>query len=340
MKISFNLILISLFAGIAFNCNAQSTPFVPKSFEIPPVLETEQFRIRMLTVNDVVKDYDAVMSSIDHLKATFPGSSWPSKELTLEQDLIDLGWHQKEFQKRSSFAYTVMNPDETQCLGCVYINPCARPEFDAVVYLWVRASAFEDGLDPLLFDCIQKWIENDWPFSNVAYPGREIPWDIWEEESNSEVAKKFIDAFYSFNSELLNELLYDAEDSRAGILYYQKWAECGNYEIIERTEFIEVNDSIIKCPVKVKDDLIGALNIDFFVTDTFQLIISQGIIKAVTNSSNDPELYYEAQEWVKNNRPELIKIPCEGIWEDGLTPCDCVKAMVEGFKEFMRIRNI
>jgi hypothetical protein len=81
---------------------AQSAnPFVPKDFQVPATLETKEFRLRMLTVNDVVKDYDAVMTSVEHLKTIWPTSSWP-EGLTFEQDLIDLGWHQKEFQRRRS----------------------------------------------------------------------------------------------------------------------------------------------------------------------------------------------------------------------------------------------
>ena len=161
---------------------SQDLPFVPDEFEVPELLENQYFRIRMLTVNDVVKDYDAVMSSIDHLQGVFgPKSTWPKAELTLEQDLIDLGWHQKEFQRRSSFAYTVMNGDESVCLGCIYIDPTSKPGYDAEIYLWVRKTAFENGLDPILFDTVKKWIKNDWPFNEVAYPGREISWEKWEQ---------------------------------------------------------------------------------------------------------------------------------------------------------------
>ena len=161
---------------------AQSNhPFVPKDFKIPENLETEKFRLRMLTVNDVVKDYDAVITSIEHLQGVFGStSSWPANDLTFEQDLIDLGWHQKEFQRRSSFAYTVMNLDESLCLGCVYINPTMKKDFDAVVYLWVRKSEFDKGLDPILFDAVKSWIEKEWPFKNVAYLGRDIEWKVWE----------------------------------------------------------------------------------------------------------------------------------------------------------------
>lgn len=42
--------------------------FLPKDFMIPQQLETNRLRLRMLKVSDIVKDYDAVMSSIDHLQ--------------------------------------------------------------------------------------------------------------------------------------------------------------------------------------------------------------------------------------------------------------------------------
>ena len=156
-------------------------PFVPSNFLIPEKLEMDNFRIRMLTVNDVVKDYEAVMTSVDHLQGYFGASSkWPTLELSFEQDLIDLGWHQKEFQKRSSFAYTVMNCSESICLGCVYIYPTLKRDFEAEVYLWVRKSEFEKGLDPILYDTVKNWIANEWPFKNVAFPGRGIDWGAWE----------------------------------------------------------------------------------------------------------------------------------------------------------------
>lgn len=123
--------------------------FIPTDFKIPEVLETDRFRLRMLTVNDVVKDYDAVMTSIEHLQKTKPfgpNHKWPTKDLTFEQNLIDLGWHQKEFQNRTSFAYTVMNLDETECLGCMYIYPSSNPKYDAMVIMWVRQSELANGL--------------------------------------------------------------------------------------------------------------------------------------------------------------------------------------------------
>ena len=48
--------------------------------------------IRPLHVNDAVIDYDAVMTSIDTIRDSYwraPG--WPYDDLTLMQNLIDLG---------------------------------------------------------------------------------------------------------------------------------------------------------------------------------------------------------------------------------------------------------
>ncbi|MGB5361335.1 MAG: GNAT family N-acetyltransferase [Eudoraea sp.] len=168
------------FTMLFFTVFSQNPLFVPVDFVVPDTLENEHLRIRMLTVNDVVKDYDAVMTSIDHLKEIYPTSSWPSKDLTFEQDLIDLGWHQKEFQMRSSFAYTVVSPDETEVIGCLYINPTTKGDYDASISMWIRTSMLDKGLDAILFNSVKDWIERDWPFKKVAYPGREISWEKWK----------------------------------------------------------------------------------------------------------------------------------------------------------------
>jgi hypothetical protein len=146
---------------------------VPPDFTVPSGLETGEFRLRMLTVNDVVKDYDAVMSSAPILRAMFPDwGGWP-EGLTLEQNLIDLGWHQKEFQRRRSFAYTVVSPDESRVMGCVYVSP-SEDGYDAEVHFWTRESAVGDPADTALQAAVTAWIASAWPFARVAYPGRRI----------------------------------------------------------------------------------------------------------------------------------------------------------------------
>jgi hypothetical protein len=155
-------------------------------------------------------------------------------------------------------------------------------------------------------------------------------------EAQIAIANGFIDAFYSFDRDSLETVLANAQSSQPNILYYQKWAQCGHYKVITRHDCIVKNDSLVVCPVTVKDDLMSGLEIDFNVTDTFHLAITNGQIQSITNSSNDPAVYYEAKHWVKQNHPELIEQPCEGIWNGGPTPCECIEGMIAGFKDFVK----
>ena len=78
----------------------------------------------------------------------------------------------------------------------------------------------------------------------------------------------------------------------------------------------------------------GALGIDFDVTDTFHLSFSEGQIVSVQTSSNDLQVFLDAEKWVWRERAELVREPCEGYFEGGPTPGKCVQAMVKGFAEF------
>lgn len=138
---------------------------LPDGFTPPGRLEHERFRLRMLSVDDVDLDYEAVLERVGP-DGTFLGSPG----LTHRQNLVDLGWHEKEFQLRRSFAYTVVSPDESRVLGCVYVY--ADAEADAVVRLWVRRDAWHDGLDPILERAVREWIAREWPFERVRWPDR------------------------------------------------------------------------------------------------------------------------------------------------------------------------
>jgi hypothetical protein len=139
---------------------------VTEDFDVPAGLEHERFRLRKLTVDDVVKDFDAISSRVDHL-----GVSQPPFVPTIELNLVDLGWHQKEFELRRSFAYTVVAPDESEVLGCVYLDPSET--HDAQIKLWVRQSAWDNGLDPVLEATVREWVAMRWPFQRVTFGERD-----------------------------------------------------------------------------------------------------------------------------------------------------------------------
>jgi hypothetical protein len=151
---------------------------VPDSFTVPEKLETPDFRIRKLRYHDAELDYEAVMSSIDIIQKT-RGGDWPTTELTYEDDQIDLAWHQREFENRTSFAYTVMSLDETECLGCLYLyQPGWRGEktkdADVDVSFWVTQAAYDKGLYPVLYRTIDDWLKT-WPFKKITYSNEVIP---------------------------------------------------------------------------------------------------------------------------------------------------------------------
>ena len=160
-----------------------------------------------------------------------------------------------------------------------------------------------------------------------------------DRENNIVVANEFIDIFYSYNAGKLDSALAYARESRPAILYYQGWAEGGNYSVIKRPPCLAANDSMVVCPVTVEDDLLLALESTFQVTDTFYITVRGDKILSVDTGSNDPAIYYEAREWVRENRPELIEEACKGMWADGTTPGDCVRAMVKGYAAFIAARK-
>ena len=77
-------------------------------------------------------------------------------------------------------AKVILTPDESKVVICAYINPTHKSHFDAEVYLWVRQSKLESGLDDRLFESVNKWLDECWKFSNPVFPGRVIASEEWD----------------------------------------------------------------------------------------------------------------------------------------------------------------
>jgi hypothetical protein len=322
---------------------ARQTNFIPDSFEPPTRIEGDGFRVVPLGPDLVDIDFAAYMSSIEHLQQTFSRSTrWPHAGITAADAMLDMTNEQTRFQNRESFAYAVLTPDGARERGCVYVYPSPRPGFDAMVRLWVTKAEYDAGFDGELYEWVQNWVADAWPFGSVAYPGRAIDWATWESlpETGSTIrnlatAETFIDAFYAFDAGLLAPLLEDAPESKQGILNYQAWAEGGNYRIVDRGACAADEAGVIRCPITVQDDPVLALKTGFDVTDTFALTFVKGAIVQIDTSSNDQPIYYQAREWVKTNMPEVMEGPCKGFGTDAAaTPGDCARAMTAGYRAF------
>ncbi|MCU0869189.1 MAG: GNAT family N-acetyltransferase [Burkholderiales bacterium] len=138
---------------------------------------TDRFVVRPLRATDALQDWDAVMEAPARLRGVFgPGSDWPPDDLSLAQDWIDLAWHEKEFQMRTSFAWTVTAIDGARVLGCAYLFPATCADVDAEAYQWVRPS-LRTALDAVLDRALRQWLAAALPALRIAWPGRDRPWD-------------------------------------------------------------------------------------------------------------------------------------------------------------------
>ena len=159
--------------------------FYPASAIVPAALQTDEFLVRPLRATDVELDYDAVITSRAELLLRSEGR-WPRKGFTREENLADLVRHEQEHLDRVAFTYTVMDPDETECLGCLYMNPLRRllqraglsaehvPDDSASVTFWVRQSRLQDNLDRRLLEALIPWLRTEWSFSLITFLTKKV----------------------------------------------------------------------------------------------------------------------------------------------------------------------
>lgn len=101
-------------------------------------------------------------------------------------DLLDL---EERHAQRRAFTYTVLDPDGTTCLGCVYIFPPTATflakstvesvggqtwaDMDAVVYFWTRQLQMDSGVDARLLEKLRTWFAEEWKLSRTAFVTHE-----------------------------------------------------------------------------------------------------------------------------------------------------------------------
>jgi hypothetical protein len=149
--------------------------FVPAAFDVPREHTAKSYKLVPLGPSLARQDFDAYMSSIEHLQQTFTMSTrWPHSGLTMADAIKDVEGEKARFDSRQSFTYAVLTPDGQRELGCVYISPSKKTGYDAVVRLWVTKAAFDRGFEQELIPEVQSWLKAKWPFERVAWVGREI----------------------------------------------------------------------------------------------------------------------------------------------------------------------
>ena len=115
--------------------------------------------VEPLSINHLIIDFEAVYVSRHKLHEQYnTPNQWPLS-ITLNDNLVDLGWHEKEFRDGTSFAYTVTNQSRSKCYGGIYIIPINQ---HLTLSFWLRTDG-ESPLDEASFEVlIRDWLANAW----------------------------------------------------------------------------------------------------------------------------------------------------------------------------------
>jgi hypothetical protein len=152
-----------------------SIPLHPLGAPLPEGLRTPRVLLRPLLALDAQRDYDAVMFDPPALRR-WGQSDWPTDDFTLAENHADLQRHEQEHREGIAFTYTVLTPDGSLCLGCVYLAPvfeeaahlCRGARHPVRLGFWVRSSEWHSDLDRHLLDALRHWLDTAWAFDCVV----------------------------------------------------------------------------------------------------------------------------------------------------------------------------
>ena len=167
-------------------------PLVSRDFDIPMRVETDKFVLVPLAWKYFMLDFECYMSSVEHLQSTFDldgdsleigGERWPANS-DVEFAFVDAAWCQFEWQHlRSSFSYAALTKSEDKELGCGYLMRSKKQGYAVECQTWVRSDELAQGFDTEFYRWFRSWVEETWPIpaDQIGWPGREIPWEKWNE---------------------------------------------------------------------------------------------------------------------------------------------------------------
>jgi hypothetical protein len=148
--------------------------WLPDDFVHPERLDlVTGHHLRPIRADDVDIDYPAVMGSRERLWAKYGEAwGWPPDTMSFESDREDLAHHEAEIAAHETFNYAVLDADERELLGCVYIDPPddrSPAGADAVSSWWVVDKAAGSELERALDDTVPRWLTETWGFRSVHY---------------------------------------------------------------------------------------------------------------------------------------------------------------------------
>ncbi len=156
-------------------------PLVPRDLEVPGFVRLAGLTLSSLVMERAAEDFALVDANRDHLDGTFgPGNPWP-RETTARSNAADVAWHEVEFGCRTSFAWWILAGEtaDAPLAGCVYVTPSPVPFYQCAVYFWIDRASDRAGRAAAVQAELTRWLQQDWGFARVAFPGRSLAWANW-----------------------------------------------------------------------------------------------------------------------------------------------------------------
>lgn len=145
------------------------------SFNPPEDKDFDGFVISKLVPADAKVDYEAIINNAASIRKQL-GITWPTGNETFEDNLAQLKDHEKDFDSKKAFAYSIWDPERKKYLGCLYFYFKVMPWFrevpeeaDAVVEVWVIEEMSEREKLRNIVEQIQSWVEDDWPLKSPMF---------------------------------------------------------------------------------------------------------------------------------------------------------------------------
>ena len=148
------------------------TEFFPQNKSVPEELVFVNFRIRQLRASDNELDYNAVIES------GFRPEGFPR-----EENLKQISVHEKDHDNKMEFAFTILDVEETECYGCIFVKPLVPflkyaffndrilehlhlEQTDPGVSFWITPTGWKMNLYEKLLEELPKWFEREWPYES------------------------------------------------------------------------------------------------------------------------------------------------------------------------------
>ncbi|MBV6635439.1 MAG: hypothetical protein KI788_06010 [Mameliella sp.] len=112
------------------------------------------FDLTPLSPAVVEEDFAAVTGSAHVLKGLF--GDWPDG-LTLEENLWDMGWHDREFFEGRSFAWSLRDKDGVY-IGCADFYPEMGRRGAVLGYVWIVDRPDRMALQAMVIDEMTNWL--------------------------------------------------------------------------------------------------------------------------------------------------------------------------------------